>query len=349
MVTLRDAAFVDEEPLASEYVEADLKLSLSESTAACAHYRRQGDKRAATRSTCPSPTVLSCRLETRAGTTLCEAPRVVRVDWAAKDAAVWAAPSTAAPPPPAAPKAPPAAASATVALPKAPSTAAAAASPKAAAAVVGGFASKANRQALARAAPPAAPPVPRPRLRRRRRSRPTRQRRRAAGADDNENKKAALHLRRRPRRAPARHPDRSCSRCPTAAASSVDGDRVELASQTTRETLRLPAQLEPNKCQASKVKQDGTKFLRVRLPYSRLRRLAPGARDAGRDGRLRGPRYQLQNRRRNRPVGPAPLHWPRAGATARVPRRRPRARRGRRGAVLRHGPARAAERGDRAS
>ena len=61
---------------------------------------------------------------------------------------------------------------------------------------------------------------------------------------------------------------------------SVDGDRVELASQTTRETLRLPAQLEPNNCQASKVKQDGTKFLRVRLPYSRLRRVAPGARDA---------------------------------------------------------------------
>ena len=42
----------------------------------------------------------------------------------------------------------------------------------------------------------------------------------------------------------------------------VDGDSVEPASQTTRETLRLPAQLEPNKCQASKVKQDGTKFLR---------------------------------------------------------------------------------------
>ena len=61
---------------------------------------------------------------------------------------------------------------------------------------------------------------------------------------------------------------------------SVDGDRVELSSENTRETLRLPAQLEPNNCQASKVKQGGTKFLRVRLPYSRLRRVAPGARDA---------------------------------------------------------------------
>ena len=51
VVTLRDAEHLEEEPLASEYVEEDLKLSLSESTAACAHYRRQGDKRAATRST----------------------------------------------------------------------------------------------------------------------------------------------------------------------------------------------------------------------------------------------------------------------------------------------------------
>ena len=58
VVTLRDAEHLEEEPLASEYVEEDLKISLSESTAACAHYRRQGDKRAATRSTCPSPTVL---------------------------------------------------------------------------------------------------------------------------------------------------------------------------------------------------------------------------------------------------------------------------------------------------
>ena len=277
VVTLRDAEHLEEEPLASEYVEEDLKISLSESTAACAHYRRQGDKRAATRSTCPSPTVLSCRLETRTGTMLCEAPRVVRVDWAAKDAAVWAAPSTAAPPlSPAAPKAPPAA-SATVAPPKAPSTAAPPPPPKAAAAV-GGFASKANRQALARASPPAAPPV-------------------AAPA---------------PPPAPPKPADPPTPPAPAAAKTkkppytfaggrvehlpgirtfvltlpdgrgelSVDGDRVELASQTTRETLRLPAQLEPNKCQASKVKQDGTKFLRVRLPYSRLRRVAPGARDA---------------------------------------------------------------------
>ena len=94
VVTLRDAEHLDEEPLASEYVDPDLKLSLSESTAACAHYRRQGDKRAATRSTCPSPTVLSCRLETRAGRMLCEAPRVVRVDWAAKEAAVAGVPVT---------------------------------------------------------------------------------------------------------------------------------------------------------------------------------------------------------------------------------------------------------------
>ena len=226
VVTLRDAEHLEEEPLASEYVEEDLKISLSESTAACAHYRRQGDKRAATRSTCPSPTVLSCRLETRTGTMLCEAPRVVRVDWAAKDAAVWAAPSTAAPPPVAAPKAPPAAASATVAPSKAPSPAAPRppppTAPKAPATTPPprrpSAASLPRRTARPWPAPrrPRRRLSPRPRLHQRRRSRPTHQRR---------PRRPPRKQKSRPTHSPAAASSTcpasgpSCSRCPTAAAS----------------------------------------------------------------------------------------------------------------------------------
>ena len=255
VVTLRDAEHLEEEPLASEYVDEDLKISLSESTAACAHYRRQGDKRAATRSTCPSPTVLSCRLETRAGTTLCEAPRVVRVDWAAKDAAVWGAPSTAAPPkaPRPAPTPPAASAPSTVApSPKAPSTAAplpaaAPKAPQAAAAAVGGFASKANRQALARAAPrapptpPAAAPAPPPTP-----PKPV----------DPPTPPAPTTTKTTKNKPPYTFAGGRVEHLPGIRTFvltlpdgrgelSVDGDRVELASPTTRETLRLPAQLEP--------------------------------------------------------------------------------------------------------
>ena len=273
---------MEEEPLASEYVEEDLKISLSESTAACAHYRRQGDKRAATRSTCPSPTVLSCRLETRTGTMLCEAPRVVRVDWAAKDAAVWAAPSTAAPPlSPAAPKAPPAA-SATVAPPKAPSTAAPPPPPKAAAAV-GGFASKANRQALARAAPPAAPPAaaPAPPPTPPKPADPPTPAAPAAAPTTTKTKKAALHLRRRPRRAPARHPDlrAHAARRPRRAER---GRRPRRARVPDHARDAAPARAAGTKQMSGVQGQAGRHEIlkRVRLPYSRLRRVAPGARDA---------------------------------------------------------------------
>ena len=274
VVTLRDAAHLSEDPLVSEYVEAHMTLALSEAAAACAHHRRLGDRRAATRSTCPVATVLSCRLETRAGVLLREAPRVVCVDWTAKSAALWGSPSTGAVAPLVVKKG---AARPAPAPAPAPKRAAAAAAPTAKA-TVGGFATKANRQAMTSAAP--APPPPPP--------------------------AAAPSAPLPPPAAPPSQP-----RAPTTTAKppytfaggrvehlpgirtfvltlpdgrgelSVDGDRVELASPAGRETLRLPAQLDPDACQASKVKLAGAKHLRVRLPYGQLRRLAPGARADG--------------------------------------------------------------------
>ena len=255
VVTLRDAEHLEEEPLASEYVEEDLKLSIGVDGRLRA-LQTPGRQARGDAVDVPLPDGPELRrLETRTGTTLCEAPRVVRVDWAAKEAAVWAAPSTAAPPlSPAAPKAPPAAASATVAPPKAPSTAAPP-PPR-----------RPRRPSAASLPRRTARPWPaprRPRRRRLRRARDCTRRRRPADPPTPPAPAAAKQKSRPTPFAGGRVEHLPGIRTfvltlPDGRGElSVDGDRVELASQTTRETLRLPAQLEPNKCQASKVKQDG--------------------------------------------------------------------------------------------
>ena len=208
-----------------------------------------------------------------------EAPRVVRVDWAAKDAAVWAAPSTAAPP-----LSP---ASRRRLQPRRPRRAAEGAVHRRAAASPEG---RGGRRSLPRrtagpgprpppAAPPVAAPAPPPAP--------------PKPADPPTPPAPAAKTKSRPTIAGGRVEHLPGIRTfvltlPDGRGElSVDGDRVEPAS---RPRARRCAGRAAGTTSASKVKQGGTGDRRLSMldcdgsPHA----------DVGRDGRLRGPRHNYR-------------------------------------------------------